>query len=59
MIYMVGDATPAGWTIGDATPMQTTDNPYVFTWKGTLNAGELKLLVISRKIGMEPGSCRL
>ena len=22
--------------------MQTTDNPYVFTWKGTLNAGELK-----------------
>lgn len=42
MIYMVGDATPAGWTIGDATPMQTTDNPYVFTWKGTLNAGELK-----------------
>lgn len=42
MIYMVGDATPAGWTIGDATPMQTTDDPYVFTWKGTLNAGELK-----------------
>ena len=38
-MYMVGDATPAGWTIGDATPMQTTDNPYVFTWKGTLNAG--------------------
>ena len=31
MIYMVGDATPAGGTIGDATPMKTTDNPYVFT----------------------------
>lgn len=42
MIYMVGDATPAGWTIGDATPMRTTDDPYVFTWKGALNAGELK-----------------
>ncbi|WP_291527943.1 SusF/SusE family outer membrane protein [Bacteroides sp. UBA939] len=42
MIYMIGDATPAGWTIGDATPMQATDNPYVFTWQGVLNAGELK-----------------
>ncbi len=43
MIYLVGDASPAGWTIGDATPMQVTDNPYVFTWQGVLNAGELKL----------------
>ena len=42
MIYMVGDATPAGWNIGDATPMQATDDPYVFTWQGNLNAGELK-----------------
>lgn len=42
MIYMIGDAAPAGWTIGDATPMQATDDPYVFTWQGTLNAGELK-----------------
>ena len=43
MIYMVGDATPAGWSIGDATPMQATDSPYVFTWQGVLNVGELKL----------------
>lgn len=43
MIYMVGDAAPAGWSIGDATPMQATDNPYVFTWQGVLNVGELKL----------------
>lgn len=42
MIYLVGDASPAGWSIGDATPMQATDNPFVFTWQGTLNAGELK-----------------
>lgn len=42
MIYMIGDAAPAGWSIGDATPMQATDNPYVFTWQGSLNAGELK-----------------
>ena len=34
---------PAGWSIGDATPMQATDNPYVFTWQGVLNVGELKL----------------
>lgn len=42
MIYLVGDASPAGWSIGDATPMQAMDNPYVFTWQGTLNVGELK-----------------
>lgn len=43
MIYLVGDATPCGWSIDDATPMQATEDPYVFTWKGTLNAGEMKL----------------
>ncbi len=43
MIYLVGDASPAGWSIGGATPMQATDDPYVFTWRGALNMGELKL----------------
>lgn len=43
MIYMIGDATAAGWDINNAVPMQTTDNPYILTWKGTLNVGELKL----------------
>ncbi len=42
MIYLIGDATPAGWDIGNATPMEATDNPYVFTWTGNLNTGELK-----------------
>lgn len=42
MIYLVGDASPNGWNIGSATPMTATGNPYVFTWTGTLNAGELK-----------------
>lgn len=42
MIYMIGDATSAGWTLGDAIPMTATDDPYVFTWTGQLNAGELK-----------------
>lgn len=41
-IWMVGDATPAGWSIDNATALQATESPYVFTWTGTLNAGELK-----------------
>lgn len=42
MIYLVGDASPAGWSLGDATPMTATDSPYIFTWTGELKAGELK-----------------
>ena len=42
MIYLIGDATSAGWTLDNAVPMTATDDPYVFTWTGSLNAGELK-----------------
>ena len=42
MVYLVGDATPAGWDIANATPMTSTGSPYIFTWTGQLNAGELK-----------------
>lgn len=42
MIYLVGDATPNGWDLGNATPMTATTSPYVFVWTGNLNAGELK-----------------
>lgn len=42
MIYLVGDATPNGWDIGNATPMAATSNPYKFTWTGALTSGELK-----------------
>jgi len=42
MVYLVGDASPNGWDIGNATPMTTTSDPYKFTWTGTLNTGELK-----------------
>ena len=42
MIYMIGDATSAGWTLDNAVPMTATDDPYVFIWTGNLNAGELK-----------------
>lgn len=42
MIYLIGDATAAGWTLSDALPMTATDDPYVFTWTGSLSTGELK-----------------
>lgn len=42
MIWLVGDASPNGWDIGNATPMEATDDPYIFTWSGNLTAGELK-----------------
>lgn len=42
MIYLIGDATPNGWDIGNATPMTAGANPNIFTWTGTLNAGEMK-----------------
>ena len=41
-IYLVGEATPNGWDLGKATAMTATDDPYVFTWTGNLNEGELK-----------------
>lgn len=42
-IWLVGDATPGGWSLDDAAPMtKDASNPYVMTWTGTLNTGELK-----------------
>jgi hypothetical protein len=43
-LWIVGDATPAGWNIGSPTPMvQTAGNPYEFTYTGPLTAGEFKI----------------
>ena len=44
MIWLVGDATPSGWDLGNATAMrqQQGDDPWTFTWTGALTAGELK-----------------
>jgi hypothetical protein len=42
MVYLVGDAAPCGWDLGNATAMTATDSPYIFTWTGSLNSGELK-----------------
>lgn len=43
-LYMVGDATPNGWSIDAPTPFEAAEeDPLVFTWEGTLNIGEMKL----------------
>ena len=43
-LYMVGDATPNGWSIDDPTPLEPgEEDPLVFHWEGNLNAGEMKL----------------
>lgn len=40
-LWIVGDATPAGWNINSPVQM-TRESDYVFTWTGQLNAGEFK-----------------
>lgn len=40
-MYMVGDATPNGWSLDDATALTQVDDS-IFTWTGNLTAGELK-----------------
>ena len=45
-IYMVGDATPNGWDISNATELiQDEDNPYIFTYTGVMKAGDYKFPV--------------
>ncbi len=42
-LYMIGDATPGGWSMDAATPFtQSADNKYIFTWEGTLVEGSMK-----------------
>jgi len=41
-LYLVGDATPNGWDLTDATAMTAMD-AYTFTWTGTLSTGEFKI----------------
>jgi hypothetical protein len=43
-LWMVGDATPAGWNIDGPTPMtQDSTDPWVFIYTGPLTAGEFKI----------------
>lgn len=49
-LYMVGNATPAGWDIGNPTPLAAEgEDPLLFEWEGRLNQGEMKLC-------LQPGS---
>ncbi|MBN8879188.1 MAG: SusF/SusE family outer membrane protein [Sphingobacteriales bacterium] len=42
-IWMVGDATPAGWNIDNPQPMTpVAGNPYEFTYTGPMSVGEFK-----------------
>lgn len=41
-LYMIGDATPNGWSMDNATEFTQTE-PYIFSWEGTLIEGTLKL----------------
>ena len=43
MVYMVGDATPAGWDINSPTEMVKKSD--MFTYEGPLNEGEMKFPV--------------
>ena len=43
-LWLVGDATPAGWNIDNPEPMvATTGDPYTFSWEGVLKVGEFKI----------------
>ncbi len=45
-MYMVGDATPNGWDISNATGMvQDNADPYIFTYNGMLLKGDFKFPV--------------
>lgn len=46
VLYIVGDASPNGWNISNATPllpMQST--PWIFTYQGQLSSGNFKFSV--------------
>ncbi|MCM1066685.1 MAG: SusF/SusE family outer membrane protein [Muribaculaceae bacterium] len=46
-LYMLGDATPTGWSNTNPTPLEpTAEEPLLFTWEGPLNTGELKLCLV-------------
>lgn len=43
-LYMIGDATPGGWSMDDATAYTvSTDDRYIFSWTGELVEGEMKV----------------
>lgn len=46
-LYMVGDATPAGWSIDNPEPLiQNEQDKMLFEWEGNLYPGEFKLYLV-------------
>lgn len=42
-LYMIGDATPGGWSMNDATAFTvSSDDKYIFTWEGIFVEGNMK-----------------
>lgn len=42
-LYMIGDATPGGWSMDSPSQFtRSADNIYIFTWEGQLNEGDMK-----------------
>lgn len=53
-LWMVGDATPAGWNIDDPTPLEpVAGDPYTFVYHGPLQVGELKFPVTTGDWGAD------
>lgn len=47
-LWMIGDATPGGWSIdSDKATLMSRQADNVFTWSGTLKAGEMKFPVVT------------
>ncbi len=44
-LYIIGDATSAGWDMSSAIELEQDDNYYEFTYSGELTAGEFKFPV--------------
>ena len=43
-LWLIGDATPGGWSLDSATPMVLSpSNPFLFTYTGAFTAGEFKI----------------
>ena len=42
-LYLIGDATPGGWSLEALTPMERSDNG-MFTWSGHLGVGNFKMV---------------
>lgn len=57
-LYMVGDATPTGWSIDNPTELTKSEtDKYIFTYHGKLGTGELKFPLSKGDWGL-PSSTR-